>query len=454
MSAAAPTPPPLASTWKRDLAELARPALTYLAWVLVMLAIFDFVMLVLEGFDGTTFLILGILSFSTVAGVLIGQALAIARIRGWTLGCATWAWYSAMCMMTMPMASLGELGGVILAVAFLTPIFVSGGAWSLASSRALFAAWVPLIYGTGAMFAILEHDDRVDVWEQGDKWAIWNVSTALILFLTIALLLVYLVMRERHRLHRWKNAPRALLAGTVTERGPARPRLTVLGWAAVIMGGLVLTAGTLFIAPYLFRTGPGEGEGDGGSQGQEQQQQSEGEGQGEGESEGEPQEGEGEGDAAQQAERAARALAQAVCPALIALLLLAAMGAVAWRPVRRLVIIEVLRRPRWRVSPTTRIRMGWRLIEIALGDLGIDADPSLDASELVRRHEAVLAGIDGELLERLRGAAALRDRVAYALALEAGDVERFVGDAERVWVIASNRVELKREAQNAFRDVG
>src|SRR5690606_14469947 len=140
-------------------------------------------------------------------------------------------------------------------------------------------------------------------------------------------------------------------------------------------------------------------------------------------------------------------------PALIALLLLAAVAAVAWRPVRRLVIIEVLRRPRWRVSPTTRIRMGWRLVEIALGDLGIDADPSVDASELVRRHERTLGAIDEELLARLREAATLRDRVAYALALEPGDVERFAADVERIWVIASNRVELKQEARNAFRDV-
>ncbi|AKF04096.1 hypothetical protein [Sandaracinus amylolyticus] len=432
--------------WRRDAKELARPALTYLAWVVVMVAMFDLVLLVLEGFSGEVLVMLVVLSASTIAGVLIGQALAIARVRGSALGCATMLWYAGSCVVSGALAAGGPLGGVLIALLFLTPIFVSGGAWSLASSRALFAAWVPLIYGTGAMFAILERDDRVGVWEQGDKWAIWNVTTALILFLTIALLLVYLVMRERHRLHRWRHAPRALLAGTVIERGAARPRLTVMGWVALVVAGLMLTAGTLFIAPYLFRTAPEEGEPDGESQSQEQTEQ---------ESEEEIEQSEdGEGDAAAQAERAARALAQAVCPAMIALLLIAAMAAVAWRPVRRLVIVEVLRRPRWRVAPTTRIRMGWRLIEIALGDLGIDADPSVDASELVRRHEAKLGAIDAELLARLRAAAALRDRVAYALALEPDDVERFVGDAERIWVIASNRIELKKEAQNAFRDVG
>lgn len=445
-AAAAPLDSPRAQM-KRDLAELARPALVYHAWVLVMLALFDLVILVLEGFDSGTFVILAVLSLSTVAGVAIGQALAIARLRGWFLGCATTIWYAGFCMITVPLAAMGPVGGIALAVLFLVPIFVSGGVWSLASSRALFAAWVPVIYGTGAIFAILERDDRVEQWEQGDKWAIWNVSTAIILFLTIALLLVYLVQRERHRLHRWRFAPRSLLAGSVVEKGAARPRLTTLGWVVVVVAGLVLTAGTLFIAPYLFRTGEEEGQGQG--EGDGQQQSGEGSSGSPSGDEGEPQ----EGDAAEQAERAARALAQAVCPMLVGLLLLSGMLAIAWRPVRRLVVIEVLRRPPFPVSPTTRIRLGWRLIEIGLGDLGIDRDPSVDASDLVRRHAAKLRALDEELHDRLIEAATLRDKVHYGLGIAGGDVERLTADAERIFVIATNRIDVQTEAKNVFRGV-
>ena len=429
---------------KRDLAELARPALVYHAWVLVMLALFDVVILVLEGFAPGSMLILAVLSACTVAGVLIGQGLAIARLRGWFLGCSTALWYSATCTISVPLLALGAPGGIAWAILFLTPIFVSGGVWSLASSRALFAAWVPVIYGTGAIFAIVERDDGLSRWEQGDKWAIWDVSTAVILFLTIALLLVYLVQRERHRLHRWRFAPRSLLAGTVVEKGAARPRLTTLGWVAVVVLGLVLTAGTLFIAPYLFRTGEREGSGEG--QGQEQPQQGE-------ESPGSGGSGPGE-EAGEQAERAGRALAQAVCPALIGLLLLAGVLSIAWRPLRRLATIELLRRPPFPVSPTTRIRLGWRLIEVGLGDLGIERDPSVDASDLVRRHAGELRALDAELHDRLVDAASIRDRVHYGLGIETGDVDLFVEHAERVFVLATNRIDLSTEAKNAFRDVG
>ncbi len=446
-----PGQPDARAEFWRDAKELARPALLYQGWVVLMLAIFDLVLAVLQGFSGGAIVILAVLSFCTVLGVTIGQGFAIARLRGSLLGCMSVVWLTLSCLITTPLAALGPFGGILLAVIWMTPIFVSGGVWSLASSRALFAAWVPLIYGTGAMFAIVERDGGVSEFEQGNKLAIWSISTALILFFTIGLLLAYLVARERHRLHRWRFGRYALLAGSITEKGAARPRLTMLGWVSVVLVGLGLTAGTLVIAPYLFRTGPEEGSG-----GQSEPQQGQGEpqqGQGEPQQgQGEPQEGEGEGEG-NEMERAAQQLAQSVCPLLIGLLLFAGAAAVLARPVRRLVIIEYLRGAPFPVAPTTRIRMGWRLIEIALGDLGIEASPSLDASELVRRNTKRLAALDPELLERLTEAARIRDGVTYGLGIEPGSVERFAKDAERIFVIATNRVELSKEAENVFRDV-
>jgi hypothetical protein len=437
--------------WRRDLKELARPALLYQGWTLLMITIFDLVITVLNGPDPEGILILALLSFCAIAGVTLGQALSIARMRGSFLGCATMAWFTLSCVLTAPLGALGPFGGIALVIMFLTPIFVSGGVWSLASSRALFASWVPVIFGTGAMFAIIENDDGVQRFESGDKWAIWNVTSAVILFVTIALLLAYLVARERHRLHRWRFGTRSLLAGSITEKGAARPRLTMLGWISVVLVGLGLTAGTLLIAPYLFRTGPEEGSGQG--QGQSEPQQGQGEPQ---QGQGDPQQGQGDpqqGDGGSDFERAAQQLAQTMCPLLIGLLLMAAGATVVVRPIRRLVIIETLRAVPFSVAPTTRIRMGWRLIEIALGDLGVEGGPSLDASELVRRHAAKLEALDPELYERLVEAARVRDRITYGLGIEPGSVERFAKDAERIFVLATNRVELKKEAENVFRDV-
>ena len=440
--------PDARAQWRRDVRELARPALTYQAWVLLMVAIFDLVVLASAGPSGTAFLVLGVLSGCAVCGVTLGQLMAIGRMRGSFLAFLGLAWHLLSCLVSVPIASLGPIGGVVIAIMFLTPIFVSGGVWSLASSRALFAAWVPLIFGAGAMFTLIESDDNLARWEAGDKWAIWSVGAAAILFLTIALLLVYLVQRERHRLHRWRHAPRALLAGSVEEKGAARPRLTMVGWMTLVAGGLMLTAGTLFIAPYLFRTGPVEGEQhEGGGESQETEPGGADESDGQGS-------GEGSGGGGGQAERAAQSLAQTICPMLFVLALLAGLAAVIWRPVRRLVVIEYLRTPPFRVSPTTRIAMGWRLIGIGLGDLGIELDACVDASELVDRHAAKLGGIDPELLTRLREAARVRDRIAYGLGLAPGDEASFARAAERVFVLASNRVAPMKEAQNVFRDVG
>ena len=441
---------PSTSDWKRDAKELARPALTYQAWVLVMLAIFDLTVLATEGFSPESALILGVISFGTILGVTLGQAMAIARLRGSFLGCLSVFWTIIACLITMPLAGLGPLGIGLLVLVWLVPIFVSGGVWSLASSRALFAAWVPVIYGTGAMFTIVNHSDALHRWESGDKLAVWSISTALILFFTIALLLAYLVQRERHRLHLWRFGSRSLLAGSVTEKGAARPRLTMLGWLAVITVGLSLTAGTLIIAPYLFRTSEEEGQGQ--SQGQQRQtqpQQGQGQGQQGQNQEPEPQ----EPDPGQDAQRALQAIAQAMCPLLIGLFLMAGATAVLIRPIRRLAVIEYLRKAPIPVGPTTRIRMGWRLIEIGLGDLGFDADESVDASAWIERHAVKLQAIDPELLVQLKDAARIRDRIAYGLGIELGDVERFAIQADRIFVIATNRVELQREAQNIFRDV-
>ena len=219
------TKTPSTSDWKRDARELARPALTYQAWVLVMLAIFDLTVLAMESFSPEAALILGVLSLGTMLGVTLGQAMAIARLRGSFLGCLSVTWTVIACLITTPLAGLGPLGIALVALVWLVPIFVSGGVWSLASSRALFAAWVPVIYGTGAMFTIVNHSEAAGRWESGDKMAVWSFSTALILFFTIALLLAYLVQRERHRLHLWRFGSRSLLAGSVTEKGAARPRL-------------------------------------------------------------------------------------------------------------------------------------------------------------------------------------------------------------------------------------
>ncbi|MGF1465422.1 MAG: hypothetical protein ACFCGT_04745 [Sandaracinaceae bacterium] len=445
MSAAGPTAEARArrGAFVRDLKALAWPALTYQAWVYLMFAVFALVLLTVHNVDEEGFWFLMILAVSTAVGITLGQVLAYLRIRGGCMFVAAVVWWNLSCLLTTTLQNAGEVGMMLALAWFLTPIFVSGGAWSLATGRALPAAWVPVIYGTGAIFTIFNSDARrLAVWRAGQKYAIWDLTTAAILFLTIALLLVYLVQRERHRLHRWRFGPRALLEGSVKERGAARARLTFLGWGALVLVGLALTAGTLVVSPYLFRTGPGDRPSDDTREGPPDPEQ-------------EPWEAPdvGMGEVIQQLAEAAQSLAWVVCPLLVALAILAAFVAAAYRPARRMLLISWLRSPPIPVAPTTRVRMGWRLILIALGDHGIEPEPTLDGEDFVRRHEAQIAAIHPELLEPLQEAAAFRDRVTYGLGIRAREMEHFVGLADRIFALASESVPTSRGARNLFREV-
>jgi hypothetical protein len=107
----------------------------------------------------------------------------------------------------------------------------------------------------------------------------------------------------------------------------------------------------------------------------------------------------------------------------ITLLLLALIGVlVAWRPLRRLALLRHLRDPIWPVLPTTRIEHGWRLVEIALGDLGVHPQPGEDAAGLARRARPVLERLSPVEVHGLEDAAVIADRVRFGLGVGPEDV--------------------------------
>lgn len=429
--------------WRRDLGPLLRPALTYHVWVFVSLVVFSLTILFLEGAKPENFLILGVFGFSTVVGVVAGQALAIWRARGCTLGCLGMLYLGFALLLSPVLTALGHIGVMLMVVLILTPVAFSGGLWSLASNRALPAAWLPMVYGIGSIFAIVENEGRVAAFRRGDKTAIWDAATALILLLIVTLLVVYLVQRERHRLHRWRFGPRALLEGTITERGSARPRLTVFGWLLMVLLALGLTGGTLLIAPYLFRTEVREGDRNGGSDNRPDDRPPPEPGDGNG----------GFGAAMEKMKEAAESFFRLLCPFLIALALGAAVVSAAWRPARRAFYVRYLRSPPWPVSPTRRIENAWRLIEIALEDIGLDRHPHEDARAFYGRSEGAIRAFNADLAPKVQEAAELRDRVAFGLGVSSGDADRLIAAAEWIFLDVEDRIEASKQAQAYWRKV-
>ncbi|NOY28458.1 MAG: hypothetical protein GXP62_21585 [Oligoflexia bacterium] len=430
------------------LRALVRPLVAY--WVFLVLMFAAFALVVMAKDPAMDSLItLCILGGTTVAGVLAGQFAAVLRLRDWVLF-ALWAVFWALGILAgVFAASLAGAAGILVFVFFLLfPIFALGGAWSLRAGRALFGGFVPLVYASGCAIVVAQKAGRVEDWKAGSKWAIWDGFTISVLGVGILLFLAYLLAREGHRLALWRRGPRAPLLGSVRETGAVRPRLSCAGWVLVGMLALVLTLGSALMAPYLWRTGPGRGG-----------QASSGTGddviadQDDGDTPSSGQQGGGSPSTAQGQQPAApsdlqrrwqQAGGQAIKEAreelrpqvaqgldllgtvltVLALFLLCMV--VFYRPVRRLLLARHYQRPFIPLSPTARIRNGWRLVELALGDAGVSPRPNEPAASLLARAGPTLASLSAAQVEvhGLAQAAEIRDRVEYGLGLAPDDLRQ------------------------------
>lgn len=407
------------SVWQA-LKEAAVPVLVYQAAIVFSFLAFCGAVLVSEGIDAGGIVILIVLGVTTVAGVITGQVLAFLRVRTWILilaGAGCWVMSFAI---GMAMAALGEVAAIVALAIWLFPIALTGGLWSLETHRALWSTWLPLLYSTAAVIIWSENMGNAERWFAGQKWALWDIVTIVILAVTIVLVLFYLLARETHRLALWRRGPTAPLAPTLQEKGAARPRLTILSTFLLLGMAGVLTIATAVLSPYFWRTGPGDREGQ--TQGEPTEQPSDPPPE-PGDSEFLKKLGEALEKMAQQAVEAGEKAGGTICTAL-SLLILAALGAlVGYRPLKRLFTVRHLRDPFWSIPPTGRIENGWRLVEIALADAGVYPRPGEDAAGLARRAAPVLAKLSPVEVHGLEDAAEVADRVRFGLGVGDRDVE-------------------------------
>ncbi len=455
-----------ADTFGQRLREVARPLLVYWLFLFTMFAAFSLAILVHEP-DPESFLALAFFAGITVAGVVVGQLAALARLRDWVLfGNLAAFWILGMAFSVFTAMAAGTLGAFIAIFVILFPLFVIGGAWSLRAGRALVGAWVPLVYATACAIVVAENKGSVENWHAGQKWAIWDGYTLVVLVVCILLMLGYLISRESHRLQLWRFGPSAPLAGSVRESGAARPRLSCLGW--VLVGGLAffLSVGTAVLAPYLWRTGPGDREGEHGGgepiEQQEQQEQQSKKGEGKGKkkrSEVKERWDEARGDPDKERSEAARpSPSQGLDPLmtlLTSLVLFLLLLLTFWRPSRRILLTRHFERPLVRRSPTDRIRNGWRLVEIALGDAGVEPRPGEPAATLLRRAWPVLTRISpsGVEVHGLAEAAEIRDRVEYGLGVHPEDVRRMERVARWTYHTVWDRLSEWERVKQVYRGI-
>ncbi|MBM4368359.1 MAG: hypothetical protein FJ102_19250 [Deltaproteobacteria bacterium] len=429
--------------------ETAVPIVTYWLWLGFSFAVFAASVLVTDGVGTDNLVALGIFIGVTSGAVAAGQLLAFLRVRTWLLilgGAICWAVYFGVFVgMAVGGAMPEPLIVLSVAVLLIGPVAITGGLWSLETHRALWSAWLPMVYTVAGMLIWMEDQGTVDAWKTGDKLAVWDLVGLAMFVPSVGLFLLFLVTRETHRLATWRRGPMAPLRPTMEERGVSRPRLTLLGFIALGLLTLFVSGASALVAPFLWRTGPDEGSGGGGQPSSEPQPP--------------PDLPDMPGidprvmEMVQKMVEAAQQAAGSVCT-MLAIGLLALLGAlIAYRPLKRLLVVRHLKDPYWTVSPTQRIEQGWRLVEIALGDAGVFPVPGEDAASLARRAAPVLARLSPVEVHGFDDVAEVADRVRFGLGVSPGDVETVERFSRWVMDTVWERLDDKTQVASMYRGI-
>jgi hypothetical protein len=486
------------ATWWTEFKALTVPVLSYWGISFVSIGLFSLFVIITEGFNSEDLLILSGFWAAALLGIMLGQVCAILRLRTALvvlIGIVAWTTILAA-MIALAMLPVGfETFGVSVAMVWLLfPVFLPCGVWSLRVHMDFFAALMPVMFFSATIILISEWSGSVDQWFAGNKYAVWNVLSAPLLLIGVVLMLVYMVSREHHRLHRWQFSPYG--PDQPMQRKKTTQYLRAAGGGCGTLAVVTVLAATLtldagVVAPYLWRTGEsegdhsgqgdqgdgesqdgdsqaggqgqgGQGQGQGGGDGQGQGGQGQGQGgQGQGQGgDGQPppsggcsgndsqsqQDGSGDGDGGdgssasepgapmspEQMKRVAKSAGTALFLLLFLLVLAIATLVVFGPPLRRTMLLQHLRRPLWPTPPTTRVRLAWRMVEVALADLGVRRRPGDSATLLARRAAAQLPAVVN--LEPLHQAANLTDHVLFGLGIQPDEPEQAVRAADMAYM--------------------
>ena len=387
---------------------------------------------------------------TSVAGLLCGQLIGFARVRPWLVwtGVCTSILGGILFFAYVPMTPMLEYVAIFLV---FFPLAFNSGIWTLRARMHLLGVWYPLMLAVGAVIIVAEESGGSAAWFAGRKWAIWSIPSFTILAGVILLTLVYLVAQESYSLARWRAEGSAPDRRETRQSGKPRVRLSLAGWAAILLLSAGLTVVTAVVAPYLWRSAPaddgqttdggdggsgnggsagggghgsggggsgGDSDGSGGSSGGSGNSGGDSGGSGGGSGGSDQFDGEGLGERAQQA--------LGVLAYLLLLLLfmavLAVIVAILYRPARRAVMLHHFQDPLWAVPPSAQIVNLWRRTEVALRDAGFDPHPWESAPTVATRARGVLAPRLGTAGNDLQAAAEVYRRAAFGLGVGDADV--------------------------------
>ena len=145
----------------------------FTAWGLICLVASVFLILGEKAVPAITeSLVLTIVGISgaTVVGHILGNAIALLRLRMWVV--LAFAGVVAIAIGAAS-AALGPVTGFFVVGA----LAAAGGYFGVASRMDIIAAWLPLSYAMGAAIVWMNNHQRVSLWLTGAKFAVWDAVT-------------------------------------------------------------------------------------------------------------------------------------------------------------------------------------------------------------------------------------------------------------------------------------
>ncbi len=345
--------------------------------------------------------VLGVMALGTGSGTLLGNWLAVRRLRVFWLGLFGAAFFFVVTLLGVHGLRADFVLGFLYTFLFGTLC----GHLALQHRFELVASFVPIVGWGGGIMVILNRQHRVEVWEQS-KVSSWLPVPLLFLALGSLGFVAFLAGNQRHRLDVWRG-----LGGTIAREQADGASPPVRRLRPLVVVGLFTFLATALLSPYLWRTGRGDRPS---------------------EDPGKPTtvkehkiELDGDEILARLRELAEKVKqnAERTLPFLIPFFL-------AQRPLRRLFLISHWRSPFWRVPPTDRVEGLWRLVRLACADAGVRMHESDTLEDLVERAGPLLSP---ERAVELRAVAARYRRVRYGLGLLPDDAEQMGLGVDRAY---------------------
>ena len=389
--------PPFAEAWKLAL----RPILVYLAFNVTGFIALTFSIIVYDHASELGTLIAA--SIAGLVGVLLGQVVALSRIRLWPviMGGILCAVLGGIIISGAGSSFPEELGVPLFFFLFAFPC----GLLSLQHRFELLSLFWPAVGWIGSVMVILNREDRAARWEV-DKLSAWLPVPLFLLFCFLAFMLLFLASKQAQRVRLWEALSGALSRRVETRKEQVLARPKGRNAAPMIAILIALFAFTAVLAPFLWRTGRGDRDSDNkGAQTREHERR-----QGE---------DEGERDGRRFDEKAVMKMLASMAESakhnahyLLPLLLLLAL----YRPAKRAFVVTHLKTPVFPQSPSERIENLWEYVRIVAEDAGVSPSNSDSVEDLlarVRKSHAVP--------ESMVEAAQIYTRSRYGYAIAPGD---------------------------------